>query len=71
MNNPFELFIVENEKKIFKYIKKRIVRFNKLLKIKNAVKINYTFTDVEMALFNDRICTQYKSYHFVILILFI
>ena len=61
MNNPFELFVIENEKKFLNISKKRIVKFNKLLKIKNPTKINYTFTDVEMALFNDRICTQYKK----------
>ena len=61
MNNPFELFVIENEKKFLNISKKRIVKFNKLLKVKNPTKINYTFTDVEMALFNDRICTQYKK----------
>jgi len=61
MNNPFELFIIENEKKFLNISKKRIEKFNKILKIKNPIKINYTFTDVEMALFNDRICTQYKK----------
>ena len=61
MNNPFELFVIENEKKFLNISKKRIEKFNKILKIKNPIKINYTFTDVEMALFNDRICTQYKK----------
>ena len=61
MNNPFELFIIENEKKFLNISRKRIERFNKLLKVKNPIKINYTITDVEMALFNDRICTQYKK----------
>ncbi len=61
MNNPFELFVIENEKKFLNISRKRIVKFNKLLKVKNPIKINYTFTDVEMALFNDRICTQYKK----------
>lgn len=61
MNNPFELFVIENEKKFLNISKKRIEKFNKTLKIKNPIKINYTYTDVEMALFNDRICTQYKK----------
>ena len=61
MNNPFELFIIENEKKFLNISKKRIEKFNGILKIKNPIKINYTYTEVEMALFNDRICTQYKK----------
>ena len=61
MNNPFELFVIENENKFLNISKKRVEKFNKILKIKNPIKINYTFTDVEMTLFNDRICTQYKK----------
>jgi len=61
MNNPFELFIIENEKKFLNISKKRIEKFNKLLKIKDPIKVNCTFTDVEMTLFKDRICNQYKK----------
>ena len=60
-NNPFELFVVENEKKYLNITKNRIVQFNKYLKIKKPIKINYTLTDVEMTTFKDRICTQYKK----------
>ena len=60
-NNPFELFVVENEKKYLDITKHRILRFNKYLKIKKPVKINYMITDVEMTTFKNRICTQYKK----------
>ncbi len=60
-NNPFELFVVENEKKYLNITKNRIVKFNKYLKIKKPIKINYILTDVEMTTFKDRICTQYKK----------
>ena len=60
-NNPFELFVIENEKKYLDITKNRILKFNKYLKIKNPVKINYILTDVEMTTFKNRICTQYKK----------
>ena len=60
-NNAFELFIVDNEKKYLNIAKNRIVKFNKHLKIKKPIKINYILTDVEMTTFKDRICTQYKK----------
>ena len=60
-NNPFELFVIENEKKYLNITKNRILKFNKYLKIKNPIKINYILTDVEMTTFKDRICTQYKK----------
>ncbi len=60
-NNPFELFVIENDKKYLNITKNRIRKFNKLLKIKNPIKINYNFSEVEMTTFNDRICTQYKE----------
>tara|TARA_Y100000591_G_scaffold15613_1_gene11814 strand:+ start:668 stop:1471 length:804 start_codon:yes stop_codon:yes gene_type:complete len=60
-NNPFELFVLENEKKYLNISKQRVNKFNKFLKIKNKIKINYHLSDVEMTLFNDRICTQYKK----------
>ena len=60
-NNPFELFIIENEKKYLDITKNRILKFNKYLKIKKQIKINYILTDVEMTTFKDRICTQYKK----------
>ena len=60
-DNPFELFVVENEKKYLDITKNRILKFNKYLKIKKPIKINYILTDVEMTTFNNRICTQYKK----------
>ena len=60
-NNPFEIFVVENERKYLNITKKRILKFNKHLGIKNPIKINYCFSDVEMTTFNGRICTQYKK----------
>ena len=60
-NNPFELFVIETEKKYLNITKNRILKFNKYLKIKKQIKINYILTDVEMTTFNDRICTQYKK----------
>jgi hypothetical protein len=60
-NNPFELFVIENEKKYLNITKNRIVKFNKLLKIKKSIKINYFLSDVEMTTFEDKICTQYKK----------
>ena len=60
-NNPFELFVIENEKKYLNITRNRIKKFNKYLNIKNPIKINYSLSDVEMTLFNNRICTQYKK----------
>ena len=60
-NNPFEIFVIENERKFLNITRKRINKFNKFLGIKNPIKINYCFSDVEMTTFNDRICTQYKK----------
>ena len=41
--------------------KNRIKKINRIFKIKNVTKINFYFSDVEMTLFNNRICTQYKK----------
>ena len=60
-NNPFELFVLENEKKYLNITRDRIKKFNKYLNIKNPIEINYSFSDVEMTLLNNRICTQYKK----------
>ena len=59
-NNPFELFVVENEKKYLNITKKRILKFYKHLKIKKPIKIKYILSDVEMTTFENKICTQYK-----------
>jgi hypothetical protein len=60
-NNQFELFVIENEKKYLKITEDRIKKFNKELNIKNPIKINYSYSEVEMTLFNNRICTQYSK----------
>ena len=60
-NNPYELFIVDDVKYFLNISKNRIENFNSLLNIKNPTKINYTRTDVEMTLFNGRICNAYKK----------
>ncbi len=60
-NNPFELFVVENEKKYLNITKKRILKFNKYLKIKKPINIKYFLSDVEMTTYENRICTQYKK----------
>ena len=60
-SNPFELFVVENEKKYLNITRKRILKFHKYLKIKKPIKIKYFLSDVEMTTYNGRICTQYKK----------
>ena len=61
-NNQFELFVLENEKKYLKITKDRIKKFNKMLGIKKPIKINYSYSEIKMSLFNDRICTQYDKF---------
>ncbi len=58
-NNPFELFILENEKKFYNLTKKRNKTFKKKFKITS--KENYLFSEVLMTTFNGRICTEYKK----------
>lgn len=58
-NNPFELFILENEKKFYNLTKKRNLVFKKKLNI--CTKLNYLFSKVSMTTFNGRICTEYKK----------
>ena len=60
-NNPFELFVIENEKKYLNISKNRIIKFTKILKLKQTPKTHYCFSDVEMTLFNNKIATQYKK----------
>lgn len=56
-NNPFELFIIENEKKYFSISKKRLKKFSKKINI----KINYLSTDVIMTTYKGIISTEYKK----------
>jgi hypothetical protein len=60
-NNPFELFVVENEKKYLNITMSKIKKINEQLKIKNPIKINYFFSHVDMTILNNRICTQYRK----------
>ena len=60
-NNPFELFVLDNQKKYLNITRDRIKKFSKYHNIKNPIKVNYHFSDVEMTLFNNRICTEYKK----------
>lgn len=66
-NNPFELFIVDNEKKYLNIAKKRIVDFKKRIKSKtlrkefNNIKINFLFSDCVMTLYKGRYATEYKK----------
>ena len=58
-NNPFELFILENERKFLNISKKRISNFfNKKF---NSPLIHYNFSDVEMTTYNKMIVTNYKK----------
>lgn len=58
-NNPFEIFILENEKKFFEISKKRSNLYQKKLKLNT--KVNYLFSSVSMTMFNGRVCTEYKK----------
>lgn len=60
-NNPFELFVLENEKKYFNITKKRVSKFKNKILSKNQAKINWMYSEVEMTKFQDRYATQYKS----------
>ena len=42
-NNPFELFVLENQKKYLNITKNRINKINQAFKIKQGTKINYNF----------------------------
>ena len=60
-NNPFELFVLENQKKYLVNTRNRINKFNNQYRITNKINISYNFSEVEMTTFNNRICTQYKK----------
>ena len=59
-NNPFEIFVLENERKFLEITKKRISKYNKK-KSQNYVKVNYTFSQVFMSKYQDKIVTEYKK----------
>ncbi len=56
-NNPFELFILENDLKFLNISKKRI----KLFKETKPIKIHYKFSEVVMTTYRDHISTKYKN----------
>lgn len=60
-NNPFELIILENMRKYLNISTKRILEFQKKLKIRAKAKTHPKFSDVEMTTFEGRIATQYKK----------
>ena len=60
-NNPFELFVLDNEKKYLKIAESRINNYYKKIKKKNNIKINYIHSDLQMTTFDGRICTEYKK----------
>jgi len=60
-NNLYELFVVESEKKYLNITKKNIRKYNKTHNIKNPIKINFFYSDVQMTTYNNKICTEYKK----------
>ena len=58
-NNPFELFILENEKKYLNLTKKRNLTYQKK-RIINC-NINYNFSDVLMTNYNGNISTEFQN----------
>ena len=62
-NDPFKIFIVENEKKYLETSKKRILKYfkkiNKTSFLKKNVKFNYS--ECKMKVFNGKICTEYLN----------
>ena len=59
INNPFELFILENEKKYLNVTRRRIKKFSKKLNFKT--KINYHFSNVKMSEYQNKISTSYEK----------
>ncbi len=58
-NNPFELFILENEKKFLKITKRKLDSFTKKNDIK--IKIHYCFSTVKMIKYNGNIASEYTK----------
>ncbi len=59
-NNPFELFLIENQKKYLNISRKRIKSYQNK-EFSHDIKIHYGYSDVKMTEFEKRICTEYKS----------
>tara|TARA_Y100000768_G_scaffold385023_1_gene370237 strand:- start:1591 stop:2394 length:804 start_codon:yes stop_codon:yes gene_type:complete len=60
-NNPYELFVLETNKKYLEISKKRINNFNYKFK-KNKIKLNWTLSKVKMSEFNGYYCTKYDKF---------
>lgn len=66
-NNPFELFIIDNEKKYLNITKKRINEFKKKINNKKFkkdiqnIKINYLFSDCVMTFYKGNYATEYEK----------
>ena len=58
-NNPFELFIVDNEKKYLNLTKSRILKYKKNLNLSNTN--HFLYSEAHMTLYNGRISTEYKK----------
>ena len=57
--NPFELFVLDNEKKFLNFSRKRIIKFKK--KYKLIKKINFNFSNVNMINYKGNISTEYEK----------
>lgn len=55
--NPFKIFILDNEKKYLNICEQRIKKIFK----KNSSHANYNFSEVQMSLFNGKISNNYKK----------
>jgi len=58
-NNPFSLFVVDNEKKYLSISKKRADKFIKKNKIRS--KVHFLYSDAVMTKYKDHIATEYKK----------
>ena len=56
-NNPFELFVIDNEKKYLNIAKKNLNRYLK----QNKTRVNYHFSNANMTIYNRRISTEFKT----------
>ena len=58
-SNPFELFVLENEKKYLNITKKRINNF--INERNSSCKVNFFFSNVNMTTYNGKIATEYEN----------
>lgn len=55
-NNPFEIFILENEKKFLDITKKRLSNFKNI-----KIKKNYFFSNVNISIYDGKFATEYQK----------